>query len=145
MNSQFGKSIAGIAIAMTISAGAEATQDYSFDFGTALAPGSWGETSIGVSENGSLQLAFGTRFGVGAGKGLTANEGVSRIVSFTSAQKFFTDPAVSPHIQGLSNAQGESEWYPPATPVPEPETYAMLLVGLGLLGVVVRRRMALMQ
>jgi hypothetical protein len=29
---------------------------------------------------------------------------------------------------------------PPTTPVPEPETYAMLLAGLGLLGVIARRR-----
>lgn len=29
---------------------------------------------------------------------------------------------------------------PPVTPVPEPETYAMMLAGLGLLGVIARRR-----
>lgn len=30
----------------------------------------------------------------------------------------------------------------PVNPVPEPETYAMLLAGLGLMGAVIRRRSA---
>ena len=40
---------------------------------------------------------------------------------------------------GVSRYQGEDEHYQ-VTPVPEPQTYAMLLVGLGLLGFTVRRR-----
>jgi len=45
---------------------------------------------------------------------------------------------------GINRYQGEDEHYrvnvSPVPPVPEPQTYAMLLVGLGLLGFTVRRR-----
>jgi hypothetical protein len=36
----------------------------------------------------------------------------------------------------------EVDFYSSAAPVPEPETYAMMLAGLGLLGFVARRRKA---
>jgi hypothetical protein len=41
-------------------------------------------------------------------------------------------------------AHGKSEWQfvRNVTPVPEPETYAMLLAGLGLIGAAVKRRKA---
>ena len=35
---------------------------------------------------------------------------------------------------------GDSGWYVPTSPIPEPETYALMLAGLGLLGFAVRRR-----
>jgi hypothetical protein len=35
---------------------------------------------------------------------------------------------------------GQDHAFVLTTPVPEPETYAMMLAGLGLLGVVARRR-----
>lgn len=50
-----------------------------------------------------------------------------------------TDTAVTKMLVVGAFVQGESV---PVTPVPEPETYAMLLAGLGLLGAVVRRRKA---
>ncbi len=43
------------------------------------------------------------------------------------------------HVQGIGS-NGDSAWYTATSPVPEPETYAMLLVGLGLLGFSARRR-----
>jgi hypothetical protein len=46
---------------------------------------------------------------------------------------------VGAHVQGFSNG-GSASFV--VTPVPEPETYAMLLAGLGLMGFVVRRRRA---
>jgi len=36
--------------------------------------------------------------------------------------------------------QGESEKLVAVTAVPEPETYAMMLAGLGLIGTIARRR-----
>lgn len=53
-------------------------------------------------------------------------------LSFSSAQDGLTG------IAGMS-AGGSAEQL---TPVPEPETYAMLLAGLGLVGAVARRRKA---
>ncbi|CAM8670038.1 PEP-CTERM protein-sorting domain [Comamonadaceae bacterium] len=50
-----------------------------------------------------------------------------------------TDTAVTKMLVIGAFVQGESF---PVTPVPEPETYAMLLAGLGVLGAVARRRKA---
>ena len=43
------------------------------------------------------------------------------------------------HVQGI-DSNGDSAWYTATSPVPEPETYAMLLAGLGLLGFMAHRR-----
>ena len=43
------------------------------------------------------------------------------------------------HVQGIGR-NDDSAWYTATSPVPEPETYAMLLIGLGLLGFTARRR-----
>jgi hypothetical protein len=45
------------------------------------------------------------------------------------------------HVQGVdSEGLSESIWYSPTAAVPEPETYAMLLAGLGLIGFISHRR-----
>lgn len=48
---------------------------------------------------------------------------------------YMGDPSLRPRlvINEASNP-GVGQGVPPAAPVPEPETYAMLLAGLGLLG-----------
>ena len=46
------------------------------------------------------------------------------------------DLRIGIHVQGFANGQSEAF----TTQVPEPETYAMLLAGLGLMGFVARRR-----
>jgi hypothetical protein len=93
---------------------------------------------------------------------LQGTESVSWTAVFNKNQPygFFNSPAVALQIQGFSyQATGSknisfgeehdqngtritSGWYTgtPVTPVPEPETYAMLLAGLGLLGFMARRR-----
>ena len=50
-------------------------------------------------------------------------------------------------VSGMHNWQSQGTWYPDqiisglvVNGIPEPETYAMLLAGLGLLGLVARRR-----
>ncbi|ALQ50580.1 FxDxF family PEP-CTERM protein [Nitrosomonas ureae] len=43
------------------------------------------------------------------------------------------------HVQGIGS-NGDSAWYVATSPVPEPETYAMLLAGLGLIGFMTRRK-----
>lgn len=42
------------------------------------------------------------------------------------------------HVQGIGDTGAISDWY--VSPVPEPETYAMLLAGLGLIGFSLRRQ-----
>lgn len=82
---------------------------------------------------------FSFVLGQGASNRLTANETVSWRATF-SQNVTFTDYGI--HVQGLTNTQGGSAWYSPSTviPVPEPESFAMLAVGLGLIGGLVRRR-----
>jgi len=54
-----------------------------------------------------------------------------------SAQEYDTHNQIY-HSRAL--AMGDGEQFAVANPVPEPETYAMLLAGLGLLGFMARRR-----
>ncbi|HWA38931.1 MAG TPA: PEP-CTERM sorting domain-containing protein [Burkholderiales bacterium] len=115
-----------------------------------IAPGSWGVSQVGLNANsagpgGSNVWDFNFTYPTsGAHQGayrLTANETVEWYAAFTAPTSFALPPFAL-HVQGLTNAQGGSAWYTPTvtTPVPEPETYAMLLVGLGLLALQVRRR-----
>ena len=66
----------------------------------------------------------------------------------------FTNGALSPGFIDVNGSQRDSHWafdvlnvnsavvVPPVTAVPEPESYAMMLAGLGLLGFLARRRKA---
>lgn len=115
---------------------------------TAISPGSWGVssvTAVSAPNVGGITFDFGSGFPTsGAGGGvlrLTANEEVLWSVKFASVQSsLLASPYAALHVQGLTDAQGSSAWYTPTTPVPEPETYAMLLAGVGILGVMTRRR-----
>lgn len=116
-----------------------------------LAPGSWGVAQVGLNANsagpgGSNVWDFNFTYPTsGAQQGaqrLTANETVEWYATFRAPTSFALPPFAL-HVQGLTNSQGGSAWYTPTvvtTPIPEPETYAMLLVGLGLLGLQRRRR-----
>lgn len=73
---------------------------------------------------------------------LTSNESVSWTATFAQPVSFVGNEFAL-HVQGLTEAQGGSAWYVNSvitTPVPEPETYAMLLVGLGLIGFMAKRK-----
>lgn len=73
---------------------------------------------------------------------LNGNETVTWKASFAGAIQFGT-PAFAVHVQGLDKVNTDSDgsaWYTSVTPIPEPETYAMMLAGLGLMMTVVRRR-----
>lgn len=117
---------------------------------TAITSGPWGVTSVGFVRNapqpGSVAFDFGDRFGTSGSNRLTSNEEVRWTATFGSPQHdpFFALPPVALHVQGFSQGQDDAQvtsgWYVPATPVPEPETYAMLLTGLGLMAFVARRR-----
>lgn len=90
---------------------------------------------------GGLQYDYSFKFGPSAANRLTDGESVSWVANNMGTFSSFADGQLALHVQGidLPGFSGtNSAWY--ISPVPEPETYAMLLAGLGLLGFVVRRR-----
>lgn len=119
---------------------------------------------------GTLHTAYGditavtqNVYHIGAGDTLSVNlplgsQGYSRTFSTAAElQMFLGSPLslsvtgdVTPDLKGPSNgsyySEGSIDAYAKVTytyetaPVPEPETYAMLLAGLGLVGVIARRR-----
>jgi hypothetical protein len=113
---------------------------------TALTASSWGVTKIQASigsNSGSINWDFGDTLGGGDGDRLTAGETVEWTMSFSVLQPnpffYFDEPAMFLHVQGFQVGEGSGK-YIPTSPIPEPETYAMLLAGLGLMGFVARRR-----
>jgi len=119
------------------------------DPSSAISGGSWGVTEVRQNSNpnsaGSVSWDFTDAFcGSGtacnpnnAGSRLTQGEEVKWTATFAGAQNPpFDTPAFLLKVQ----TSGGSAEYIPATPVPEPEIYAMLAAGLGLMGFVARRR-----
>jgi hypothetical protein len=111
--------------------------------------GSWGVTNVVLhtttSNTGGIAWDFIDGF-CGSGSACNPNNPSSRLAqgeevkwttTFSSVQNpAFGDPPFLLKVQGFG-ASGE---YVSATPVPEPQTYAMMLAGLGLMGFIVRRR-----
>ena len=99
-----------------------------------------GVRSVGLtSANGNSGLSdidFGTKFGQGSGNRLSQNDYVSWSISGLSSS-IYTNSYV--HVQGGPNG-GSAKYTPIMSAIPEPETYAMMLAGLGLLGFTARRR-----
>ena len=96
-----------------------------------------GVASVDANKGGGPGGDFDFRYKIGGGNDkLLADETVTWTSTFSSAVTF---SSLALHVQGLTEAQGGSAWYS-VTAVPEPETYAMLLAGLGLMGAVARRR-----
>ena len=101
-----------------------------------------GVTSIystsGTGLSGLADIDFGTQFGKGSKNRLSQSDYVHWQVTGLEGRSLTSNMYV--HVQGLEG--GKSAKYAPLSPppVPEPETYAMLLVGLGLLSFTARRR-----
>lgn len=87
---------------------------------------SWYAAAKGAVDN-SLRLAVGANYGATVNTlGVTVTD-VTAVSQTTSTKHFY-------------ETYNWQETVPLAAPVPEPETFAMLLAGLGLIGAVARRR-----
>ena len=100
-----------------------------------------GGAPVSVSPGGGPTGAFEFRFDLTGPQQarLTANESVSWTATFANPVTFEGEQFAL-HVQGLTEAQGGSAWYVNTSPVPEPETYGLLLSGLGLIGFIARRK-----
>lgn len=106
-----------------------------------------GGSPVSVAAGGGPGGGFDFRFDLTGPKQarLTDGESVSWTATFASAVTLGSS-SFALHVQGLTDAQGGSAWYTAGTPtvsaVPEADTYAMMALGLGLMGFVARRRRA---
>lgn len=109
--------------------------------GPTIVAGSWGVSSVSdtvASNLASITWDFGDAFSQGNDT-LTSGESVSWTQTFADPLNL-VNPYVTLHIQNITTngGNGDSAHYIPG--IPEPETYAMMLVGFGLLGFVAKRR-----
>lgn len=100
-----------------------------------------GGAPVSFSPGGGPTGAFEFRFDLTGPQAarLTANETVSWTATFANPVSFEGEQFAL-HVQGLTEAQGGSAWYVNTSPVPEPETYGLLLSGLGLIAFIARRK-----
>jgi hypothetical protein len=103
----------------------------------------------GAPTLGGIGFDFGDCFGsagpcnnAGPASGrLESGESVSWSLTFAGRQDpFLGTPPVALNVHAGTKEGWTDAWYTPTSPIPEPETYAMLLAGLGLMGFVARRR-----
>jgi hypothetical protein len=108
-----------------------------------------GVTSVastnGTGNSGLTDIDFGTQFGRGSNNRLSENDWVKWSVSGLRIGSTLTNMYIM--VQGITydigyclNGGYSAKYTPITTPVPEPETYAMILAGLGLIGFTARRR-----
>lgn len=142
--------------------GSGTTYDFTLtanDLNTIFAPGSFiGSVAVDASSNITPNVtSFGAPVSVSPGGGptgafefrfdltgpqqarLTAGESVSWTATFANPVTF-EGHQFALHVQGLTSAEGGGAWYTNTSPVPEPETYGLMLSGLGLIGFIARRR-----
>lgn len=111
-----------------------------------LASGSWGVGGIYYlptnTQLGGITFDFMEGWGnqsTNPNNLLQSGERVVWETAFASPTSFVTPPFAL-KVYGLGGNGTGHAWYVPTSPVPEPETYGMLLAGLGMLGFAARRR-----
>jgi hypothetical protein len=109
--------------------------------------GSWTMSNNDAKNNVKLDLVFAMYGGVGSSAFLFDNEtigaGATSNGSWTfNALNLFGSKAGYENLTIFARDVSKTAFEVPTTPVPEPETYAMLLAGLGLVGFMARRRTA---
>jgi hypothetical protein len=112
--------------------------DYSGAAVTAINPVG-GVSQVGISPGGGPTGVFDFRYVFGQGSDKLTNGETLTWTSSNFDLSKLSDLAL--HVQGLDQeGLSESIWYSPTVSVPEPETYAMMLAGLSLMGFISRRR-----
>lgn len=96
-----------------------------------------GVSSVSTSPAGGPGGSFDFRYVLGGGSDkLQTTEAISWD-AFGLGSSLPINGDLALHVQGTSFSPS-SAWY--ISPVPEPETYAMMLIGLGLIGFSIRRQ-----
>ncbi|PTQ76325.1 putative secreted protein with PEP-CTERM sorting signal [Nitrosomonas oligotropha] len=97
-----------------------------------------GVSTVSISPGGGPGGSFDFRYDTASGSDrLTDAESVSWDAFGLGSSLLPSNGDLALHVQSTIFTDS-SAWY--VSPVPEPETYAMLLVGLGLLGTAIRRK-----
>jgi hypothetical protein len=106
----------------------------------AASDGEWGTATNGpTSSSGTCQGTATAAFCFAAtDKGASTASPIEMVFNFTDAALNLGGP----HVQVSWDVKGNhfSEVVPVTAPVPEPQTYALMLAGLGVVGWVARRR-----
>jgi hypothetical protein len=122
--------------------------DFTPDPGVSLPPTTFiasnpgGVTSVkstsGTGLSGLTDIDFGTKFGQGNNNRLSANDWVKWNVAGLPGSSLTN---MYLHVQGIGiDGQYSAKYTPVTAPVPEPETYAMVLAGVVLIGFTARHR-----
>ncbi len=74
------------------------------------------------------------------GEGVIANRIDPGESSYTIFLRVNTNNYISGFFSAINGTTATAASFAPASPIPEPETYALMLAGLGMMGAVIRRR-----
>jgi len=99
--------------------------------------GGGGVSDVGTNPGGGPGGSFDFRYVFGGGSDKLITTETISWDAYGLGSSLPIDGELALHVQGTSFSP-DSAWY--VSPVPEPETYAMMLVGLGLIGFSLRNQ-----